>query len=447
VSSAGAASPRPRTLQLVRPDERPISRARTDLRTRRTLALLLGSTAFLVGSGLVMVLSASSVSAFAEYGDSFLFVQRQAAYAVVGVLALLVTSRMRYDAWRRLAGPFLLVTMAMLVLVLIPAHGIEAYGSSRWFQLGPVTVQPSELAKLSLIVFAAATLARSRTKVDDLRQLAVPLLPISVVVCGLVMMQPDLGTTVILAVTMFALAFAAGVRLRYLTFASVIGALIGAGLIMSADYRRVRFLAFLHPWADVKNTGYQLAQSLYALGSGGWMGVGLGASRQKWQYVPNAHTDFIFSILGEELGLLGELVVLVAFGALIFAGIRIAANAKDVFGRLLAAGIVSWFGLQTLINLGAVTGLLPITGVPLPFLSYGGSSLVVSLAAVGVLVSIARASARAPARGSARAPARATSGRPEPRRRGRAEPTPPMRGGRRRPAVRRAPALGRGSSR
>ena len=177
------------------------------------------------------------------------------------------------------------------------------------------------------------------------------------------------------------------------------------------------------------------------------MGVGLGASRQKWQYVPNAHTDFIFSILGEELGLFGELVVLVAFGALIFAGVRIAANAKDVFGRLLAAGIVSWFGLQTLINLGAVTGLLPITGVPLPFLSYGGSSLVVSLAAVGALVNIARASARAPARGSARAPARATSGRPEPRRRGRAEPTPPTRGGWRRPPVRRAPALGRGSSR
>ena len=177
------------------------------------------------------------------------------------------------------------------------------------------------------------------------------------------------------------------------------------------------------------------------------MGVGLGASRQKWQYVPNAHTDFIFSILGEELGLLGELVVLVAFGALIFAGIRIAANAKDVFGRLLAAGIVSWFGLQTLINLGAVTGLLPITGVPLPFLSYGGSSLVVSLAAVGVLVSIARASARAPARGSFRAPGRATSGRPEPRRRGRAEPNAPTRGGRRRPSVRGAPALGQGPSR
>ncbi len=390
MSAVGAASPRARTLRLVRPDERPVSKARVDARTRRTVTLLLGSTAFLVGSGLVMVLSASSVSAFAEYGDSFLFVQRQAAYAVVGVLALVLTSRMRYEAWKRLAGPFLIVTVAMLVLVLIPAHGVEAYGASRWFRLGPVTVQPSEIAKLSLLVFAAATLARNWKTVNHLRQLALPLLPVSVIVCGLVMMQPDLGTTVILAVTTFALLFAAGVRLRYLTLASLIGAAIGAGLIMSADYRRVRFLAFLHPWDDVRNTGYQLAQSLYALGSGGWIGVGLGASRQKWQYVPNAHTDFIFSILGEELGLLGEIVVLVAFGALIFAGIRIASNAKDVFGRLLAAGIVSWFGLQVLINLGAVTGLLPITGVPLPFLSYGGSSLVVSLAAVGVLVSIAR---------------------------------------------------------
>jgi cell division protein FtsW len=398
VSSVDAASPRPRTLRLVRPGERRVvPRTRTDAHTRRTIALLLGSTAFLVGTGIVMVLSASSVSAFAEYGDSFIFVQRQAAYAVVGVLACYLTSRMRYDAWKRLAGPFLMVTIAMLVLVLIPAHGIEAYGSSRWFRFGPVTVQPSELAKLALVVFAAATLARKLRKIDDLRELALPLLPVSAVLWGLVMLQPDLGTTVILATTMFALLFAAGVRLRHLTVAGIVGALVGAGLVMSADYRRVRFLAFLHPWADAKSGGYQLVQSLIALGSGGWTGVGLGASRQKWLYVPNAHTDFIFSILGEELGLIGEVVVLLAFGALIFAGIRIATRTTDVFGRLLAAGIVSWFGLQALINLGAVTGLLPVTGVPLPFLSYGGSSLVVSLAAVGVLVSIARA----PARGAA----------------------------------------------
>ena len=187
------------------------------------MALLLGSTAFLVGTGLVMVLSASSVSAFAEYGDSFVFVQRQAVYAIVGVLALVVASRMRIEAWRRLAVPFLLVTVAMLILVLHPAIGVSAYGSSRWFELGPVTVQPSEIAKLALVVFSAAILARRWGTLEDLGQLVMPLLPVSLLVCGLVIMQPDLGTTVILAGTMFLLLFAAGVRLRYLAFAGFVG--------------------------------------------------------------------------------------------------------------------------------------------------------------------------------------------------------------------------------
>jgi cell division protein FtsW len=254
-----------------------------------------------------------------------------------------------------------------------------------------VTIQPSEFAKLSLVVFAAAVVANKWGRLDDLGHLTLPLLPVCLLVCGLVMLQPDLGTTVVIAGAIFLLLFAAGVRVLYLAAASVLGSALGFALIMGADYRRVRFLSFLHPDQDVANTGYQLWQSLLALGSGGWMGVGLGASRQKWQYVPNAHNDFIFSILGEELGLIGEILVLVAFGVLILAGIRVAARARDVFGRLLAAGIVSWLGLQALVNLGAVTGLLPITGVPLPFLSYGGSSLVVSLAAVGILVNIANA--------------------------------------------------------
>jgi len=399
VSSIDAASSQPRHLRLVRPVERPsLTRTRVDAASRRVVALLLGATSFLVVTGLVMVLSASSVSAFAQYGDSFLFVQRQAAYAVVGVGVLLVASRMRPQAWRRLAWPLLLITLVMLAFVLVPSAGIEAYGSSRWFQLGPVTVQPSELAKLSLVVFAAAILTKKWGRLGDVGHLAVPLLPVCAVVCALVMLQPDLGTTVILAGSVFLLLFAAGVRVRYLSLAVLVGSAIGAGLIMSADYRRVRFLSFLNPWADAKSTGYQLVQSLIALGSGGWTGVGLGASRQKWQYVPNAHNDFVFSILGEELGLIGEIVVLFAFCTLIYAGLRIATRTPDVFSRLLAAGIVSWFGLQALVNLGAVTGLLPITGVPLPFLSYGGSSLVVSLGAVGVLVSIAREPARAAAR-------------------------------------------------
>jgi cell division protein FtsW len=392
VSSRSVAVERAPHLRLVRVDERLGARER-DVAGRRTVLLLLGSTAFLVLGGLVMVLSASSVSAYARYGDSFLFFQRQAAYAVVGIVALLLTSRMRYRAWRRLALPFLLVTLALLVVVLHPSTGVSAYGASRWIELGAVTIQPSEIAKLALVVFAAAILARKWNALADLGHVALPLLPVVAVVCGLVMLQPDLGTTLILAGAVYLLLFAAGVRLRYLIVTGVLGSAIGIALIFGADYRRVRFLAFLDPWGDATNTGYQLVQSLIALGSGGFTGVGLGASRQKWQYVPNAHTDFIFSILGEELGLVGELVVLAAFGVLIFAGIRVATRAPDVFGRLLAAGIVSWFGLQTLVNLGAVTGLLPITGVPLQFLSYGGSSLVVSLAGVGILWSIARAGA------------------------------------------------------
>jgi cell division protein FtsW len=421
VTTARATTVRPYHLRLVRPNERPAGRTHADVRSRRAVALLLGSTAFLVGTGLVMVLSASSVSAFAAYGDSFMFVQRQAVYAVVGLFALLVASRMRVDAWRRLATPFLLVTIVMLIAAMHPSLGVSAYGSSRWLEFGPVTVQPSEIAKLALVMFCAAVLARRWGKLDDLGQLAMPLLPMTLLVCGLVIMQPDLGTMVILAGTVFLLLFAAGVRLAYLGIVGLVGVVVGAGLVMSADYRRIRFLAFLDPWQDAQNTGYQLVQSLYALGSGGWAGVGLGASRQKWQYIPNAHTDFIFSILGEELGLIGELVIVLAFGVLIYAGIKIATHANDVFARLLAAGIVSWLGLQALINLGAVTGLLPVTGVPLPFLSYGGSSLVVSLAAVGVLVAIARA----PARAARSAKSTRASRVNHPGRTGRADRSPP----------------------
>ena len=391
-----------RHLRLVHPGQRAASKAQTDVATRRTLVMLLGATAFLVSGGLIMVLSASSITAYAQFGDSFLFFQRQAGYAVAGTLALWLTSRMRYQAWQRLAVPMLGVTVALLLLVLHPAAGVEAYGSSRWIALGPVTIQPSEIAKLSLIVFCAAILARKWGKLDDLGHLTLPLVPVVLIVCGLVMAQPDLGTTVILAGAVFLLLFASGVRLRYLITAAMIGGAAGFALIMSADYRRVRFLSFLHPTADPQNTGWQLFQSLIALGSGGWTGVGLGASRQKWMYVPNAHTDFIFAILGEELGLIGEVIVLIAFGLLLHAGLRVAARAGDVFGRLLAAGVVAWFGVQILVNLGAVTGLLPITGVPLPFLSYGGSSLVVSLAAVGILVNIARSPGRERGRVGAR---------------------------------------------
>ena len=385
---------------MVRPDETPRrvaqrgdqdpGRAPAE-RPDRAVRLLLASTISLTVIGLVMVLSASSVSAYARFGSSFLFFRRQLVYAVVGGAALWVTSRMRHRAWDRLSAPLLAICVALLALVLHPAAGTVAGGSARWLALGPITVQPSEIAKLAVIAFTSALLARRWRELHDVGRLAMPLLPVVGLVCALIMLQPDLGTTVILAGSVFALLFVAGARLRHLVLGLVGTASLGLALIYVEGYRWSRLLAFLNPWADPQGAGYQIIQSLIALASGGPLGVGLGASRQKWLYVPNAHTDFIFSIIGEELGLIGNLAVVALFGTFIYAGIRIAMRAPDVFSRLMAAGITAWIGLQAMVNLGAVTALLPITGVPLPFVSFGGSALVVSLAGVGILVSIGRA--------------------------------------------------------
>src|SRR5437764_541079 len=225
-------------------------------------------------------------------------------------------------------------------------------------------------------------MVKKQKHLDEPLHLAMPLLPVLAAVCGLVLLQPDLGTAVLIAGIAGVVVYVAGVRLRYLATSVLLGGVRAGALVLSHHYQRVRLLAFLHPWKDPMNTGYQVVQSLMGLGSGGLFGVGLGASRQKWMYIPNAHTDSIFSILGEELGLIGEMVVLVLFAVLIVTGIRIAARAADTFGRLLASGIVGWIALQTLVNLGAVTGVLPVTGVPLPFVSFGGSSLIATMAAV-----------------------------------------------------------------
>ena len=372
----------------------------------RSIPLLLAATGGLTVAGLVMVLSASSISAFEEYGSSFLFFQRQAAYAVVGAAALWLTMRMRYTVWQRLCLPLLMLTMVLLVLVLVPGIGTVAGGSARWIQIGPVTVQPSEAAKLAMIAFAAAVLARRWRTVGDLRRLAVPLVPVTAVVCGLILLQPDMGTATIVVGSVGVLAFVAGARMKHLALGALSLATVGFGLMYVEGYRWARFTSFLDPWADPQGTGYQTIQSLVGLTTGGPFGVGLGAGRQKWSTLPNAHTDFIFAIIGEELGLIGAFVVLLLFGVVVYAGVRIAMRAPDAFGLLLAAGITGWLGIQALVNLGAVTGLLPITGVPLPFVSFGGSSLVVSLSAVGILVAIGRAGRK----GVVRRPSRARPG-------------------------------------
>ncbi|MEX0991904.1 MAG: putative lipid II flippase FtsW [Actinomycetota bacterium] len=388
-----------RHLRVVGPGERPRTPAQTN---RRFIVLLLGSTAALTVLGLVMVLSASSVAAYAQYGSSFLFAWRQALYGVVGVGVLVLCARMPYGSWRRLSLPFFAVCVLLLLMVLHPAAGTVAGGSSRWLAVGPVTIQPSEFVKLAIVALVAGVLAGRWKRLDEPSALLFPIVPLTALVCVLIMLQPDLGTTLIVAGTVFILIFLAGVRLSWLVLAGAGGGILTFALIASSSYRWDRFTSFLNPWGDPQNTGYHLIQSLIALGSGGLTGEGLGASRQKWLYVPNAHTDFIFSILGEELGLLGAMVTIGLFAVFLYAGVRIAGRAPDPFGRLLAGGIVAWLGLQILINLGAVTGLLPITGVPLPLISAGGSSLIVSLAAIGILVSIAR-------RGTSRAPAGAGS--------------------------------------
>ena len=371
--------------------------ARTDLWLLVTAATLL--TLF----GLVMVLSAGSVSAAQGYGgNSFWYFQRQVMYAAGGLGAMLIAWRMSHRAWAALAVPLLAGSALLMVLAVVHPSRSCLYGACRWIDLGPITLQPSEFAKLGLVAFTAAVLTRKRHHLHDPMHLAIPLGPVVAVIAGLVLLQQDLGTTVIICGTVFLVLFVAGVRMRYLAVTGAVGLLVGAVMIFSEPYRRSRLLgSWLDAEADPLDSGLQLIQSLVAIGSGGFTGVGLGGSRAKWDFLPNAHSDFIFAVIGEELGMVGATGVLIAFALLIYAGVRIAIHAQDAFGRLLAAGIVSWIGLQAIINLGAVTGVLPITGVPLPFLSFGGSALVVTLLGVGVMASVARARVRPIARARA----------------------------------------------
>jgi len=372
---------------------------------RVSVFLLLIPTGLLIVLGLVMVQSAGSISAVEGYGgNGFWYFQRQLIYAVVGVIVLAFAWRLPYRAWQRLAVPMLVVSLPLMIVALHPTAGTSFEGASRWIDLGPVTLQPAEFLKLAMVVFTATILTRKWKRLDDPAHLLLPLAPVLAVVATLVLLQNDLGTTSIICLSVFVMLFVAGVRGRHITIAGLTGVLAGALLIFGTPYRRTRFLdAWLSPASHAQDAGYQLIQGLIALGSGGWLGVGLGNSRQKWDYLPNAHSDFIFAIIGEELGLIGAIAVVATFAVLVFAGVRIAVRAPDTFGRLLASGIVAWIGLQAIVNMGAVTGLLPITGIPLPFVSFGGTALVVTLAGIGVLASIARGNApAAPLRGRSR---------------------------------------------
>lgn len=351
----------------------------------------------LVLLGLVMILSASSIEAYKRYGSSFPFFYRQAVGVLLGFGVMVLLARMDYRRLRRIARPLLGLCVVLLAAVLVPGVSVTRGGSTRWLDVGPVVFQPSEFAKLALILFSSHVLALKGNAVKDAREMAFPVLPATAILALLVMLQPDLGTTIICVGCAGIVLYLAGSKLTHLAVVGAGAGLAGLSLAFSEGYRRARIFSFLDPWADPLNTGYHIIQGQIALGSGGWFGVGLGASRQKWSYVPNAHTDFIYAILGEELGLAGTLLVLVLFGCFLALGVRTARRAPDKFGLLAAGGITGWIGLQALVNMGAVSGLLPITGVPLPLISFGGSSLVFTMAAIGILLSVAR-QGKAPSR-------------------------------------------------
>ena len=340
----------------------------------------------LVAFGLVMVYSATSASAAIGNGDPMSFLKRQVVYALIGVVLMAIASRFDYHRLRYLAPPLLLASLALCAAVLVLGPAIN--GARRWFIVGPASFQPSELAKLALCLFAAVYLSRRRAP-RTFGELVKPLGLLTAAFCGLIVVEPDLGTTITICGMMLALLLVAGVPIRLLTAATILALGMGLLAIYLEPYRRARVFSFLDPWSDAQGAGFQIVQATIGIGSGGVTGAGLGEGVGKISYLPEAHTDMIFAVIGEELGLIGATLVICAFAVLAIAGFRIALRCQDPFGKLLAAGITALVCGQAAINLAAALGIAPLTGIPLPFVSYGGSSLVVLLASVGVLLNIA----------------------------------------------------------
>ena len=354
--------------------------------------------------GLVMVLSASSVVSLETYGSAWRVFERQVLWAAVGATAFALAARIDYRQWIRWTPWITGAAVVLCAVVLVPGIGIMAGGSRRWLGLGWLNFQPSELAKLAVLLFAADLCSRRADAVGDWRIVLRPVLLVTVTLGGLVYVEPDLDSTVVIALVAASVLVVGGVRLRHLGVLAAVGIGGFAVMAIAEPYRRARVFTFLNAGDDAANAGYQIVQSFIALGTGGVTGVGLGAGRAKWHFLPNAHTDFVFSIIGEELGLVGCVLVLGLFVAFAgFAGV-IALRAVDRFGMLCATGIAVWVTAQAAINIGGVTGLLPVSGIPLPFVSFGGSSLVMTMLAAGIVVNIGRRAEAAPAPTAARRP-------------------------------------------
>lgn len=332
--------------------------------------------------GLVAVADASAPVALNVFSDKFYYFRQQAVWGLVGLLTLAISSKVHYSFWEKIATPLFFISLVLLVLVLIPGIGVKAFGARRWIILGPISFQPAEFVKLSLALYLAKVASRDKNSLSYF-------LPIGLV-AGLIMLQPDLGTTLVLSFMGMVQVFVAGVNLLHFIGAFLIAIVSALLLILTSEYRRNRLLTFMEATQDPLGRAYHIRQVLLALGSGGLFGVGLGQSRQKFLFLPEAATDSIFAVIAEELGFIGAFILIAVFAFFVFRGLTIASQAPDRFSKILAIGIVAWFGGQIFLNIGSMVALVPLTGLPLPFISYGGSALTMALFATGILLNISR---------------------------------------------------------
>lgn len=360
--------------------------------TKKPDNVLLSIVSILLLFGLVMIASAGIVYSQARFTDQYFFFKHQLLFGVFpGVLVLYLMQRIDYHYWRKIATPLFIVSLICLILVFIPGIGSKIYGASRWIKLGFLSFQPSEIAKLATIIYLAAWMeSKGSKKIKDFFEGFLPFLGIMGLVGFLIIKQPDVGTFGIISLIALAIYFMAGARISHILLMLLAGIALFFILIKTAPYRLDRFLVFLNPELDPQGVGYQINQALLAVGSGGVFGTGLGHSRQKFNYLPEPVGDSIFAIISEELGLVGAGILVILFLALAFRGFKIAKNVPDFFGRIIATGVTSWVIFQAFMNIAAILGLVPLTGIPLPFISYGGTSLVFLLAGIGILLNISK---------------------------------------------------------
>ena len=351
---------------------------------------LFGVVVALVCVGVVMVYSASAIVAADRFHDPFFFLKKQLFWAVLGLGCLWGGMLLDYRNLERVVMPLLIVSFVLLVLVLVPPFGQSINGTRRWFHLGPASFQPVELAKFALVLYLASFLTRRQEVLGRFTEGLLPVLLVAGGMAALTLLQPDLGNSLALVILTLVLAYLAGARVQHMALIAGAALPVVIALIALKPYRWRRMVAFMNPWDDPQGSGFQIIQSFLALGSGGWLGVGLGDSKQKLFYLPEPYTDFIFAIIGEELGLLGAIVIVALFALLIWRGLRIGLHAPDPFGAFLGLGLTIMLATQTIVNLGVVTGTLPTKGLPLPFISFGGSALLMTMFSAGVLLNISQ---------------------------------------------------------